>query len=68
MPEKKREYKGSTDATRRAVKKYDAGLGHIKLRITPEEKKLIAEAAEAAGLSINMYVKQTVLKRVHEEL
>lgn len=66
MPEKKK-YKGSTDSIRAAVKRYDARLAHLRIRVTQEEKEEIQTAAAASGLSVNMFCKQAILARVQQE-
>lgn len=69
MPEKKRkrEYKGSTDSIRAAVKRYDSKLGHLRIRTTPEEKEKIEAAASAAGISLNQYVIEAVRDRMQRD-
>ena len=54
-------YNGYTEARKKANEKYLAKQAEIKLRIKPEEKKIIEEKARAAGKSVNQYIKDSVL-------
>ena len=54
-------YNGYTEARKKANEKYLAKQAEIKLRIKPEEKKIIEEKAREAGKSVNQYIKEKVL-------
>jgi hypothetical protein len=48
--------KKTTAAQRAAVRKYQATLCEIKLRMKPEEKAAIAACAQSKGLSTRGYI------------
>ena len=55
-------YVGYNDAKKASNKKYMDKLARIVLWISPEEKAEIEKRATAAGLSVNQYCKNLVLK------
>ena len=51
-----------TEAQKRAVQKYqDANYEFIKLRLNKGEKEIIVQKAQAAGKSINQYIRDLLL-------
>ena len=50
-------YNGYTEARKRCNERYLAKLATVKLRVSPEEKKIIEEKAKAAGKSVNKFIK-----------
>ncbi len=57
--EKKSRY---TKAQAASAKKYLAQFAEIRIRLQPEEKKIIEEKAAKAGKSVNQYIKDLALK------
>lgn len=56
MDEKKSTYKGSTDARRRAVAKYQKdSVDNIAVRVPKGRKEYYKNAADSAGLSLNQF-------------
>ena len=56
---KKREY---TAAQAAAAKKYLSKFAEIRIRLQPEEKKIIEEKAAKKGKSVNQFLKDLALK------
>lgn len=54
-------YNGYTEKKKASNERYLAKLAEIKLRVKPEEKKIIEEKAREAGKSVNQYIKDRVL-------
>ena len=54
-------YNGYTAKRKAANERYLAKFAEIRIRIKPEEKKIIEEKARAAGKSVNQYIKDAVL-------
>lgn len=56
MEEKKSKYKGSSEAQRKAVAKYQAEkVEDIKIRVPKGRKDYYKNAASSAGLSLNQF-------------
>ena len=55
-------YNGYSEARKKANLKYLSSVSEIRLRMTAEEKREIEKRATAAGLSVNQYCKNLVLK------
>lgn len=54
-------YNGYTEKKKASNERYLAKFAEIKLRITPEEKKIIEENARNAGKSVNQFLKDLAL-------
>lgn len=54
-------YNGYTEKRKASNKKYLAKFAEIRIRILPEEKKIIEQKAAAAGKSVNQYLKDLAL-------
>jgi predicted HicB family RNase H-like nuclease len=50
----------TTDAQKKAVKKYDSNLERISVRVTPEEKDEIVAFAKYKGESVNQLIKRLI--------
>lgn len=61
---KKRNY--YTEAQKRSAQKYLADLAEIKLRMLPEEKEKIKQAANTAGKSVNGYILEAVNEKIEK--
>lgn len=57
----------STEAEKRAVKKYQATRDNIMIRISKEDGAAVRQAAAAAGLSVQGYILQAVRERMERE-
>lgn len=57
----------TTDAERKAVKKYQEGRDAIMLRPSKEDGEIIRKAAAAAGQSVQGYILQAVRERMSKE-
>lgn len=57
----------STEAEKRAVKKYQATRDNIMIRISKEDGSMVRAAAEAAGQSLQGYILQAVRERMERE-
>lgn len=55
-------YSGYNEARKRANEKYLSKLAEIRIRMTPEEKRIIEEKAQAEGKSVNQFLKDRALK------
>ena len=56
MDEKKNKYKGSSDAQRKAVSKYQKeSVDNIAVRVPKGRKEYYKQAAGSAGLSLNQF-------------
>lgn len=65
---KRGEYKGPTEARRRAVKKFrEQSADRVELLLPRGEKQIIKDHAEAAGQSMNAYIIQATRKRMKEQ-
>lgn len=54
-------YNGYTEKRKASNEKYLAKFAEIRIRITPEEKKIIEEKAKQAGKSVNQFLKDLAL-------
>lgn len=54
-------YNGYTEKRKAANERYLAKFAEIRIRITPEEKKIIEDKAKEAGKSVNQYLKDLAL-------
>lgn len=52
-----------TKAQAESAKRYLAKFAEIRIRTTPDEKKIIEKRAADAGKSVNQYVKDCALSR-----
>lgn len=59
MPEEKKSR--YTKAQAASAKKYLSKFAEIRVRLQPEEKKIIEEKAAAVGKSVNQFIKDIVL-------
>lgn len=50
-------YNGYTEKRKASNEKYLAKFAEIRIRITPEEKKIIEDNARNVGKSVNQYLK-----------
>lgn len=50
-----------TESQAKAAKKYLSGLSEIKIRLKPDEKRLIESYAAERGQSVNQYVKEAAI-------
>ena len=57
----------TTDAERKAVKKYQEGRDAIMLRPSKEDGEIIRKAAAAAGQSVQAYILQAIRERMERE-
>ena len=61
-------YKGSSDATRRAVGKYQKEkVDTIAYRVPKGEKSRLKEIATQAGLSLNAFIDTAVKEKIEKE-
>lgn len=61
-------YKGSSDATRRAVAKFHKEkVDTIAFRVPKGEKDRLKDVAERAGLSLNAFIAEAVKAKVDKE-
>lgn len=58
---------GTSDAQKKATKKYLSSMAELKVRIRPEEKSRWAEAAEAQGKSLQRFIIDTVEAAIREK-
>ena len=57
MEEKKSTYKGSSDAMRKAIAKYQAEkVEDIKVRVPKGQKEYYKRASDLSGLSLNQFI------------
>ena len=54
-------YNGYTEKKKASNERYLAKFKEIRIRTTPEEKKIIEEKARAAGKSVNQFLKDLAL-------
>lgn len=54
-------YNGYTDKKKKSNEKYLQKFANIKMRVLPEEKRIIEEKAKKAGKSVNRYIKDLAL-------
>ena len=47
---------GASEAQKKATKKYLGSMAEIKIRLKPEDKTRLAEAAEAQGKSMQRFI------------
>ena len=59
MPEEKKSRYTAAQAA--SAKKYLSQFAEIRIRLQPEEKKIIEEKAAAAGKSVNQFIKDLAL-------
>lgn len=52
-----------TDAQARSAKKYLEKFAEIRIRLLPEEKKEVEEAARSEGKSMSQYIKDRILAK-----
>lgn len=57
----------STDAEKRAVKKYQQSRDNIMVRVPKEAGTMIRQAAAAAGQSVTQYILEAALQRIKRE-
>lgn len=50
-----------TEAQARSAKKYLSNFAEIRIRLKPEEKKIIEDKAKASGKSVNQFLKDLAL-------
>ena len=69
MPEEKKStYSGQTDARRKANAKYlKESVEDIRIRVPKGQKDIIKAAAEAAGESLNTYVRNAIDQRMKQD-
>ena len=53
-------YKGLTEARKRANKKYNDRFVEIKVRVTPEKRAIIKEHAESMGESATAFINRAI--------
>ena len=58
--EKKRSYRGLTEARKRANKKYNDRFVEIKVRVTPEKRAIIKDHAESMGESATAFINRAI--------
>lgn len=54
-------YNGYTEKKKESNKRYLAKFAEIRIRISPEEKKIIEQKAMEQGKSVNQYLKDLAL-------
>lgn len=54
-------YNGYTEKKKASNEKYLSKFSEIRIRTTPEEKKIIEDKAKKAGKSVNQFIKDSVL-------
>lgn len=61
-------YKGSSDATRRAVEKYQREkVDTIAFRVPKGKKDRLKDVAERAGVSLNAFISEAVKEKIEKE-
>lgn len=61
-------YKGSSDATRRAVAKFHKEkVDTIAFRVPKGEKEKLKDVAERAGVSLNAFISEAVKEKIEKE-
>lgn len=58
---------GTSDAQKRATKKYLGSMSEIKVRIRPDEKARWADAAEECGKSMQRFIIDAVESAIREK-
>ena len=68
MPDiKTSNYKGYTDARKKANAKYISQFVELKVRVEPERRDAIKAHADAAGESVNAYINRAISDRMESE-
>ena len=61
-------YKGSSDATRRALAKFHKEkVDTIAFRVPKGEKEKLKDVAERAGVSLNAFISEAVKEKIEKE-
>lgn len=50
-----------TEARKKANEKYLSKMAEIKIRMTPEEKKIVEDKAKKEDKSVNQFIKDRIL-------
>ena len=66
--EKAGSYKGLTEARKRANKKYNDRFVEIKVRVTPEERSIIKDHADAMGESATAFINRAIDEAMERDL
>ncbi len=61
-------YKGLTEARKRANKKYNDRFVEIKVRVTPEKRAIIKEHAESMGESATAFINRAIDEAMERDL
>ena len=61
-------YKGLTEARKRANKKYNDRVVEIKVRVTPEKRAIIKEHAESMGESATAFINRAIDEAMEKDL
>lgn len=58
----------TSEAQRRAVRKYQQKMKHVQLEVKPEFYDLIKETAAQKGCSMNSFISQAISFYLHAEM
>lgn len=57
-----------TEAQKRSAQKYLAKFAEIRIRVQPDDKQRYKAAADAAGQSLNKYIKTAIERQIEADM